>query len=118
MALNPPAAGLRRLHLNSKSAAKVALVVAPGDVLEVSDEVAAQLVRQGNFDDGDPQFDPTFPAPEPEPEPDAEGPADEPEPEPADTEPEPQVEAAGDDGEPASTVDVQPKGRGRGRARP
>lgn len=41
--LKPPVPGLRPLMLDSKSTAKVALNVAPGDVLAVSDDLAAQL---------------------------------------------------------------------------
>lgn len=44
MSLNPPEAGLRRLHNRSKQTAKVTIHVAPGDELAVSDDVAAQLV--------------------------------------------------------------------------
>jgi len=44
MPLNPPVkSGLRPLHNGSKQPAKVNVVVAPGDTVEVSDDVAAQL---------------------------------------------------------------------------
>jgi hypothetical protein len=42
--MNPPAPGLRRLWLNAASPAKVSLSVPPGSVLEVSDDVARQLI--------------------------------------------------------------------------
>lgn len=52
MALNPPTpgltatkSGLRRIFYDARSAAKIALVVQPGDELEVSDDVAAQLLK-------------------------------------------------------------------------
>lgn len=41
--LTPPAAGLRRLWNNSKQAAKVQVQIPPGDVFEVSEELAEQL---------------------------------------------------------------------------
>lgn len=41
--MNPPQSGLRRLFNNSKRAAKVSVIVPPGDELEVSEDVAAQL---------------------------------------------------------------------------
>lgn len=44
MGLNPIGGGLRHIHYDARSAAKVALVVQPGDELHVSDDVAAQLV--------------------------------------------------------------------------
>ncbi len=50
--MNAPKSGLRRLFYNAKSVAKVSLSVQPGDVLEVSDDVAAQLVA------ADPHFEP------------------------------------------------------------
>lgn len=40
----PPSAALRNLHYDAKSAAKVALIVQPGDTLTVSDDIADQLV--------------------------------------------------------------------------
>lgn len=52
MALNAPTpgltatqSGLRRIFYDARSAAKVELVVQPGDELEVSDDVAEQLLR-------------------------------------------------------------------------
>ena len=44
MSLTPPTPGLRRIHNKSKHVAKVALIVQPGDELEVSDDVALQIV--------------------------------------------------------------------------
>lgn len=41
--LKTPVPGLHRLRNNSKQPAKVSVTVAPGDELEVSDDVAAQL---------------------------------------------------------------------------
>ena len=81
MALNPPAAGLRRIYYDAKSTAKVQLHVAPGDELHVSDDVASQLLLQSaQFKDAD------NPRPRavdidtatPEPEAAADEPADEP----------------------------------------
>lgn len=46
MSLTPPSPGLRRIHNKSKHVAKVAVIVQPGDELEVSDDVALQLVAQ------------------------------------------------------------------------
>ena len=46
MGLNPINGGLRRLHYDAKSTAKVDLRIKPGDVLEVSDDVASQLMLQ------------------------------------------------------------------------
>lgn len=46
MALNSPAAGLRRIHYDAKSTAKVQLAVTPGEVLSVSDDLATQLLAQ------------------------------------------------------------------------
>lgn len=50
MALKPPTSGLkspvpglRRLRNDSKQPAKVSVIVAPGDELEVSDDLASQL---------------------------------------------------------------------------
>lgn len=45
MGLNTPAAGLRRINYDARSAAKVQIVVQPGDTLDVSDAVADQLLR-------------------------------------------------------------------------
>lgn len=59
MALTTPRPTLRRLRLDAVSPAKVSLVVPPGDVLEVSEDVAAQLVA------GDPHFRDARTAPEP-----------------------------------------------------
>lgn len=44
MALKDPKAGLRRLRYDSVSVAKVQINVAPGDVLDVPETIAAQLV--------------------------------------------------------------------------
>jgi hypothetical protein len=61
MSLTPPTPGLRRIHNKSKHVAKVAVIVQPGDELEVSGDVALQLVAQTPaFGDG--------PAPKPAPE--------------------------------------------------
>ena len=43
MALNPPAGALRPLFNRSKQPAKVSIVIAPGDELHVSADLAAQL---------------------------------------------------------------------------
>lgn len=48
--LTPPSQ-LRRLKFDSNTAAKFEVVVAAGDELEVSEDVAAQLQRAGNFRD-------------------------------------------------------------------
>lgn len=45
MSLNPIVPRLRRFHYDARSAAKVQLIVQPGDTLEVSDDVARQLER-------------------------------------------------------------------------
>lgn len=45
MGMNPITPGLRRINYDARSAAKVQIVVQPGDVLEVSDDVADQLLR-------------------------------------------------------------------------
>lgn len=45
MALKLPVPGLRPVHYNARSAAKVQLTVQPGDTLIVSDDVAAQLAQ-------------------------------------------------------------------------
>ena len=57
MPLNPPVPGLRapvRMRQNSSQVAKVQVHVQPGDVLEVSDDVADQIVaaRAGFVVDG------------------------------------------------------------------
>lgn len=44
VALNPPTAGLRPLFNRSKQPAKVSIVIAPGEQLAVSDELAEQLI--------------------------------------------------------------------------
>ena len=44
MSLNPITTGLRNMHYDASSAAKVQIVVQPGDTLTVSDDVADQLV--------------------------------------------------------------------------
>ena len=50
--MRTPTPGLRRFVNNSQDVAKVQLVIPPGDELEVSDAVAAQLeTGPGNFDD-------------------------------------------------------------------
>lgn len=41
--MKPPVPGLRRFRNNSKQVAKVEIHVAPGDELEVSDDLGAQL---------------------------------------------------------------------------
>jgi hypothetical protein len=47
--LNPtPVAALRNLHYDAKSAAKVALIVQPGDTLTVSEDVADQLIASSS----------------------------------------------------------------------
>lgn len=43
MGLNPIQAGLHRLKHDSAQPSKITLVIPPGDELEVSDEIAAQL---------------------------------------------------------------------------
>lgn len=59
MALNPIRPGLRALWLNAASPAKVAVVVAPNDVLHVSDDLAAQLQRgDSHFREVDADFVP------------------------------------------------------------
>jgi hypothetical protein len=52
MALNPISPALRTIHNGSNSVAKASIVVAVGDELTVSDDVAAQLQRDGAFKDG------------------------------------------------------------------
>lgn len=68
---------MKRLHYDSKQVAKVTVNVPPGDTLEVSDDVAAQLqAASTHFKVGDapaPQPAETEPAPTEESEP--EGPA-------------------------------------------
>lgn len=49
--MKPPTPGLRRLVNDSHDVAKVSLVVPPGDELEVSEDVAAQLQAAGHFVD-------------------------------------------------------------------
>jgi hypothetical protein len=44
--LSTPTPGLRTLSYDARSPAKVTLVVQPGDRLDVSDDVAAQLQQQ------------------------------------------------------------------------
>lgn len=56
MPLNPPVPGLRRIHHDANSASHVELSIAPGDVLEVSDDVAGQLLATS------PQFKADAPA--------------------------------------------------------
>lgn len=54
MGLNPPAAGLRRINYDARSAAKVQITVQPGDTLDVSADVADQLLRSSpQFKDAD-----------------------------------------------------------------
>lgn len=66
MALNPINPVLRSVRYDAVSAAKVELSVQPGEVLEVSDDIAGQLVAQSA------QFKTAADvAPEPEPEPEA-----------------------------------------------
>ncbi|HEX6968105.1 MAG TPA: hypothetical protein VF174_04725 [Micromonosporaceae bacterium] len=43
MVLREPVPGLRRIHHNANSPKRVELIVPAGDVLEVSEQVAAQL---------------------------------------------------------------------------
>ena len=64
MALNPISPGLRSLRYDAVSPAKVSLSVQPGEVLEVSDDIAGQLVAQSQ------QFKLADVAPAPEPTPD------------------------------------------------
>lgn len=57
--MNPPTSGLRPLFYDSKQVAKVELRVQPGDVLHVSEDVAAQLqAADGHFRDGAPTWTP------------------------------------------------------------
>lgn len=73
MTLKRPNPGLRRLWHNSNQPAKVQVTIQPGDELEVSDDVAAQLTAAStHFVDGPP------PAPASEPTGSAEGAADQP----------------------------------------
>jgi hypothetical protein len=44
MSLNPPIPGLRSIRYDARSAAKVQITVQPGDTMQVSDDVAEQLV--------------------------------------------------------------------------
>jgi hypothetical protein len=57
--MNPIQPGLRRISYDARSAAKVALIVQPGDTLAVSDGVADQLLRSS------PQFKDTGATPAP-----------------------------------------------------
>jgi hypothetical protein len=41
--MNPPVPGLRTIHYDARSAAKVNLSIHPGETLTVSDDVADQL---------------------------------------------------------------------------
>lgn len=65
MALNPISPGLRSVRYDAVSPAKVSLSVQPGEVLEVSDDIAGQLVAQSQ------QFKTAAPAPVVEVESDA-----------------------------------------------
>lgn len=57
--MNPPTAGLRPLWNNSKQPAKVSVIVAPGDALVVSDDLAGQLQAYStHFEDGTPTWTP------------------------------------------------------------
>lgn len=104
MALNPPTpgltapdSGLRSIFYDATSPAKLSLIVQPGDQLDVSDDVAAQLLASSQqFKDGAaPKPAPPEPAQEPQPEADepAEQPDETPEPAPDET-PEPRKRAA------------------------
>lgn len=96
--LTAPESGLRSIYYDAVSPAKVALIVQPGDQLEVSDDVAAQLLAAS------PQFKTEQPAPPPAVEPD---PADEVTSEPEDDTPtDTDTEAPADepDEEPAATT--------------
>jgi len=58
--MKSPVPGLRRVRYDAVSVAKISLTVQPGDVLDVSDDVAAQLfAASAQFKDGD------APAPDP-----------------------------------------------------
>lgn len=48
MALNPISPGLRSVRYSAVSPAKVSLFVQPDEVLEVSDDIAGQLVAQSS----------------------------------------------------------------------
>ena len=89
MALNLPVPGLRPVHYNARSAAKVQLTVQPGDTLIVSDDVADQLV-QGSAQFKVDELPPDESAPVTEEAP-AEAPAEEPEPVEPEPEPAPKV---------------------------
>lgn len=62
MGLNQPPQGLRPLINKSKQPAKVAVAIAPGDTLLVSDELAAQL-QNSSTSLVDPATVPATPAP-------------------------------------------------------
>ncbi len=51
--MNAPTPGLRPLFNRTNGVAKVAVAVPAGDVVHVSDEVAAQLLASGAFREGD-----------------------------------------------------------------
>lgn len=52
--LKPIAGGLRPVHNNSKSVAKVAVTVQPGETLHVSDDIAGQLLdARAGFAEGE-----------------------------------------------------------------
>lgn len=80
MALKPLTPGLRRFRNDSKQVAKVDLHVRPGDELEVSEDVAAQLEAASTAfkpADGLPPFPDLTAAPAPADEPIPEKPASE-----------------------------------------
>lgn len=52
--LKPLSTQLRTIHNGSRDVAKVQVVIPPGDELQVSEQVAAQLQRDGAFKDGPP----------------------------------------------------------------
>ena len=57
--LKPPTPGLRRIHYDAVSVAKVQLSVQPGDELVVSDDVAEQLLAASRqFKDAKPERKP------------------------------------------------------------
>lgn len=57
--MNPPTTGLRPIWNDSKQVAKVTLHVAPGDALQVSADVEAQLkAATQSFKDGTPTWTP------------------------------------------------------------
>ncbi|MEM9516035.1 MAG: hypothetical protein AAGA42_14380 [Actinomycetota bacterium] len=59
MGLKEPIPGLRSIHYDARSPAKVSVVVQPGDTLVVSDDVAVQLEKASQ------QFKPAADAIEP-----------------------------------------------------